>query len=71
MTQLTDLPTELLLNIYEQLENIDDALHLARSCKLMYEVLDPQGHRLSVFSHIIVSPSQPIFFHDMKEKLVY
>jgi hypothetical protein len=42
------------------LENIDDALHLARSCKLMYEVLDPVGHRLSIFSHIIVSLALPI-----------
>ncbi|KUL87332.1 hypothetical protein ZTR_04725 [Talaromyces verruculosus] len=53
MTQLINLPIELLIIIYEQLENIDDALHLARSCKWMYKVLNTQSHRLSVFSHII------------------
>lgn len=68
-TRLLDLPPELLINIYEQLENIDDALHLARSCRLMYAVLDAPGRRLSIFSHIIVSSFQLNFFHGLKEGL--
>lgn len=55
MLKLINLPVELLISIYEQLGNIDDALHLGRSCKLMHEVLNPTSHRLSIFSHIIVS----------------
>ncbi|KAF3397255.1 hypothetical protein DPV78_008262 [Talaromyces pinophilus] len=53
MIQLINLPIELLIIIYEEPENIDDALHLARSCKWMYKVLDTQSHRLSICSHII------------------
>ncbi|KAJ4356520.1 uncharacterized protein N0V89_004554 [Didymosphaeria variabile] len=40
MAELHDLSTELLLNIYELLDSIDDALHLARGSKHLHAVYE-------------------------------
>lgn len=54
MGSLLLLPAELLLMIFKSLENIDDALHLARTCKLLNNTFD-SSHRAAIFRSIIVS----------------
>ncbi|EED13668.1 conserved hypothetical protein [Talaromyces stipitatus ATCC 10500] len=55
MSRLINFPSELLILVYSFLDNIDDALHLARTCKFMYNVLDTPGRRLDIFSKIIMA----------------
>ncbi|OJJ04004.1 hypothetical protein ASPVEDRAFT_43452 [Aspergillus versicolor CBS 583.65] len=52
MPTLLDLPHEILLWVYQSLDNITDALHLAKSCKLLSHVFDrrPQNRRKILLS---------------------
>ncbi|KAF2181213.1 hypothetical protein K469DRAFT_638382, partial [Zopfia rhizophila CBS 207.26] len=56
MAGLLDCATELLLDIYRFLDNIDDALHLARCSKRIYTVFDT--HRFQIMKSIIVNTFQ-------------
>lgn len=53
MAELLDCANELLVEIYQSLDNIDDALHLARCSKRMYAVFDTS--RFHIMKSIIVS----------------
>jgi hypothetical protein len=53
MAELRDCATEILVDIYSLLDNIDDALHLARCSKRLYAVFD--NRRLQILKSIIVS----------------
>ena len=53
MAAFPDFATELLLEIYMQLDNIDDVLHLARSSKALYAVFD--AYRFAILKSVIVS----------------
>jgi hypothetical protein len=57
MPGLRDLPAELLLHVYQLLDDIDDALHLARTCNRLYRAFnhfnDPTNGR-GILKSIIV-----------------
>lgn len=53
MTALLDCPTELLLGLFLFLDNIDDALHLARCSQQLHAVFD--SYRVSILKNIVVS----------------
>ena len=53
MSMLIDCTPELIINIYQCLDNIDDALHLARCCRHTHAVFET--HRLFILKSIIVS----------------
>jgi hypothetical protein len=55
MAQLLDLPPELFIIIFFVLDNIDDALHLARTCRFVNALFDAPGRRLSILTRVIVS----------------
>lgn len=57
MAGLIDCATELLLEIYQFLDSIDDALHLAQSSKCLYAIYDT--HRFHILKTIIVSTNSP------------
>ncbi|GIJ88171.1 hypothetical protein Asppvi_007089 [Aspergillus pseudoviridinutans] len=50
---LQSLPAEVTLQIFQLLDNIDDALRLGRSCRQMYRILDRPGHRHTIMKSII------------------
>ncbi|KAL9621391.1 MAG: hypothetical protein Q9160_004151 [Pyrenula sp. 1 TL-2023] len=52
MPCLGNLATELVLSIFESLEHLDDAYHLARCCKRFNQIYE--GQRLSILASIIV-----------------
>ena len=54
MSRALDLPPEIVLWVFESLDNIDDALHLARCCKYFYSIFDVTGVRLKIFKSIVV-----------------
>lgn len=53
MAWLEEYPNELLINIYGLMDNIDDALHVARCSKRMNAVYE--AHRVQILRKIIVS----------------
>ncbi|EAW13561.1 F-box protein [Aspergillus clavatus NRRL 1] len=53
-THLEDLPAEVLLRVFQNLDNIDDAFHLGRSCRRLYQILDRPGHRFTIMRSIII-----------------
>ncbi|CAG7936549.1 unnamed protein product [Penicillium salamii] len=53
MSHLLQLPTEILLQIYHSLSDIDDILRLSCSCRRTHAVLNPVAHRLSVFRSVV------------------
>lgn len=55
MAQLLDLPPELFIIIFFVLDNIDDALHLTRTCRFVNALFDAPGRRLSILTRVIVS----------------
>ncbi|GFF55001.1 hypothetical protein IFM46972_10161 [Aspergillus udagawae] len=50
---LQSLPAEVTLQLFQLLDNIDDALRLGRSCRQMYRILDRPGHRHTIMKSII------------------
>jgi hypothetical protein len=54
MCHILDLPPEIVIWVFESLENIDDALHFARSCKYAFSAFDTNSVRLKIFRSIIV-----------------
>ncbi|KAL6234933.1 hypothetical protein BDW75DRAFT_151204 [Aspergillus navahoensis] len=54
MCHLLCLPVELLAWIFQSLADIDDVLHLARSCKRLNSVFEPVNTRLKIFKSVIV-----------------
>jgi hypothetical protein len=54
MANLVALPVEIQLEIYQNLTNIDDALHLARTCKRLNDVFETSSNRLNILRCIIV-----------------
>ncbi|RAK95574.1 uncharacterized protein BO80DRAFT_486755 [Aspergillus ibericus CBS 121593] len=59
MGHILDLPTELLPIIYLHLNNIDDALHLARCCKRFNGVFE--YHRLAILRNIIQNADHHVY----------
>ncbi|KNG89005.1 hypothetical protein ANOM_002395 [Aspergillus nomiae NRRL 13137] len=55
---ILSLPVEVLLLIYQCLNDIDDALHLARTCKRLYTIFDSPLSRVNIFRCIIQSQDQ-------------
>ncbi|GFF80756.1 hypothetical protein CNMCM6069_004342 [Aspergillus lentulus] len=53
MTSLQSLPAEVILRIFQLLDNIDDALRLGRSCRQLCRILDRPGHRHTIMKSII------------------
>ncbi|RHZ43837.1 F-box protein [Aspergillus thermomutatus] len=53
MMSLQSLPAEVTLQIFQLLDNIDDALRLGRSCRQLYRILDRPGHRHMIMKSII------------------
>ncbi|KAF2189719.1 hypothetical protein K469DRAFT_561973 [Zopfia rhizophila CBS 207.26] len=53
MAKLTNLPTELLEQIYHSLGSIDDVLHLGRACKATHNVLDNDKTWLEIMRSVI------------------
>lgn len=49
MAQLLDLPSELFTIIFFLLDNIDDALHFACTCKFINAIFDAPGPSLEYF----------------------
>ncbi|OKL57794.1 hypothetical protein UA08_07021 [Talaromyces atroroseus] len=58
MANLLTLPVETQLEIYQNLNNIDDALHLARVCKLLNNVFETPPNRLNILRCIIQNAPQ-------------
>ncbi|OGM50740.1 hypothetical protein ABOM_000706 [Aspergillus bombycis] len=58
---ILDLPVEVLLLIYQSLNDIDDALHLARTCEQLYTIFDSPSSRVNIFRCIIQSQNQHQF----------
>jgi hypothetical protein len=54
MPDLRNLPTELLLWVYQSPDDIDDVLHLARSCRRLYMAFDDPKNRQEILKSIIV-----------------
>lgn len=54
MSLILDLPGELLLLIFENLNDLDDVLHLGRACKQLYSCLDGGQNRLRIYKSVIV-----------------
>jgi F-box-like len=54
MSRLQELPTELLLSVFQSLGDVDDALHLARSCSYLYRTFNDPRNRHSILKSIIV-----------------
>jgi F-box-like len=54
MPGLRDLPAELLLHVYQLLDDIDDALHLARTCNRLYRVFNDPTNGRGILKSIIV-----------------
>ena len=52
--RILELPVEVLLLIYQSLNDIDDALHLARTCKQLYAIFDSPSSRVNILRCIIV-----------------
>ncbi|PLN74449.1 hypothetical protein BDW42DRAFT_63445 [Aspergillus taichungensis] len=57
MGWVLNLPTELIIRIFESLDDIDDALHFARCCKDLHCVFDPLSARFKIFRSIIARAS--------------
>lgn len=55
MPTFLDLPHEILLWVYQSLDNITDALHLAKSCKLLSHVFDRPQNRRKILLSITVT----------------
>jgi hypothetical protein len=53
MPSLLILPDDILFEIFSSLRNIDDVLHLGRSCHRTYGLLEL--HRLGIMRSVIVS----------------
>jgi len=54
MSSLLDLPNELILQIYRDLGDIDDVLHLARTCSHLNSLFESGNNRLGIFRRVIV-----------------
>lgn len=54
MPNLLHLPTEILLDIYHNTSNIDDVLHLARTCRQMHAIFNAPRNRVEIFRSVIV-----------------
>jgi hypothetical protein len=54
MQSILNLPVEILLFVFESLDDIDDSLHLARCCKYIYWVFNDEHNRLTIFRSIVV-----------------
>jgi hypothetical protein len=52
MCRILNLPPEVVVWVFESLDNIDDALHLARCCKYAFSVFDATSVRLKIFRPI-------------------
>lgn len=55
MAVISDLPPELLLQIYEFLASIDDVYTLARCSKLLYSIIAVDENVCRIMTMIIVS----------------
>ncbi|CAL5874618.1 uncharacterized protein PFLUO_LOCUS8915, partial [Penicillium psychrofluorescens] len=64
MGHIQNLPVEILVYVYESLDDIDDVVHLARSCKYLNYVFNPLHTRLRIFSTII--QHAPQHAHDLE-----
>ncbi|KAL2371635.1 hypothetical protein BDBG_17381 [Blastomyces gilchristii SLH14081] len=53
MSSILDLPSELLLLIFENLDDLDDVLHLGRACRQLYNCLDGGQNRLRIYKSVI------------------
>jgi hypothetical protein len=51
---ILDLPFDILLQLFNWLDDIDDVLHFVRCCRLVNSVFEFPGFRLAVFRSIIV-----------------
>ncbi|KAI9766207.1 MAG: hypothetical protein M1839_005009 [Geoglossum umbratile] len=55
MAAILGIPNELLLFIYEDLGDLDDALHLARCCRQLYSLFESGTNRIRIMRSIIVN----------------
>ncbi|QKX53946.1 uncharacterized protein TRUGW13939_01026 [Talaromyces rugulosus] len=53
MAHILRLPVEIQLEIYKHITNIDDALHLARTCKVLSSAFEAPSNRQDIFRSII------------------
>ncbi|PLN78697.1 hypothetical protein BDW42DRAFT_139765 [Aspergillus taichungensis] len=53
MPCLLNLPTEILTSIYHSINNIDDVLHLARTCRQMHAIFAAPRARVEIFRSVI------------------
>ncbi|OOF91995.1 hypothetical protein ASPCADRAFT_509901, partial [Aspergillus carbonarius ITEM 5010] len=61
MPGLSDLPTDILVLVYKQLDDIDDALRLRRKCRNLHQVFEPENRLVilkGILSHLDYSPHQ-------------
>ncbi|UCK59095.1 hypothetical protein AFCA_001920 [Aspergillus flavus] len=56
--RILELPVEVLLLIYQSLNDIDDALHLARTCEQLYAIFDSPSSRVNILRCIIQTQCQ-------------
>jgi hypothetical protein len=54
MPSLSDLPSELLLQIYLDLGDIDDVLHPGRCSVQLHNLLENSDNRVGIFKRVIV-----------------
>ncbi|KAF2002892.1 hypothetical protein P154DRAFT_461872, partial [Amniculicola lignicola CBS 123094] len=54
MAKLTDLPTELLVEVFSYLGSIDDVHHLARACKDLSSIIQKQAVYVDIMRTIII-----------------
>lgn len=54
MFRILDFPNEVVLLIYQRLGDLDDVLHLGRTCRQLYNLLEHGKNRLQIFRSVIV-----------------
>ncbi|KAJ5975171.1 hypothetical protein N7481_008878 [Penicillium waksmanii] len=57
MHHILSFPVEIIIYVFESLDDIDDALHFARCCKYLYSAFNPMGVRLAIFRSVIARAS--------------
>ncbi|KAJ5814962.1 hypothetical protein N7474_006739 [Penicillium riverlandense] len=69
MAPIQNLPVEILVYVYECLDDVDDVLHLARSCKYLNSVFNPLNTRLKIFSTIIQHAPQHAYDFELCDRV--
>jgi hypothetical protein len=59
MAFISDLPSELLLQIFQHLSCIDDVHILARCSRLLYSIISDSGNLTRIMKSTIVRSSRP------------